>query len=299
MGDIIGEIRMAIEQRFLTAGNVVSLHRLQSYYSQSARLFEEVGGIEFYQFLAEVDDHFDERYPEVVEKLTAIVEALFIKNQAIVSLTAETADKEEALKAVGLYLTSLRDVEPVLYNYHFPLTVKNEGFKTASKVQYVSKGYNVKALDYQYSGSLLVLKSILSMDYLWSVVRVQGGAYGASFGINKAGELSFSSYRDPNVARTVDAYNGAAQYISQLNLPQRELEKYIIGTISSRDTPLSVPLLAAAADTMYFNETTQEDIQRERDQILATTTQDLKALAEMVGAAMDENMLHRGGCSIV
>ena len=68
---------------------------------------------------------------------------------------------------------------------------------TAAKIQYVSKGFNIRELGYSYNGSMLVLKSILAMDYLWNRIRVQGGAYGAHFGINRAGELYFASFRDP------------------------------------------------------------------------------------------------------
>lgn len=45
--DIVGEIRMNKENQFLMGGHTVSVQRLQSYYSQSARMFEELGGIEF------------------------------------------------------------------------------------------------------------------------------------------------------------------------------------------------------------------------------------------------------------
>lgn len=59
------------------------------------------------------------------------------------------------------------------YRYHFDLEVKDEGFMTAAKIQYVSKGFNIRELGYSYNGSMLVLKSILAMDYLWNRIRVQ------------------------------------------------------------------------------------------------------------------------------
>ncbi|MEA5074539.1 MAG: insulinase family protein [Eubacterium aggregans] len=291
MSDIIGEIRMSKEQRFLTAGHVISTQRLQSYYSQSARLFEEIGGIEFYHFLAELDDHFKAEAQGLSAKLSTIMEQLFNRTQVTISLTCEEKHKDQALKAVGTYLGALRDAPAELYDYHFPVAIQNEGFKTAAKVQYVSKGFNIRSLGYDYSGSMLVLKSVLSMDYLWNKVRVQGGAYGASFGVNKSGELYFASYRDPNIGKTFDAYNGAWEYIASLDISNREMEKYIIGTISGRDTPLSAALWADACDTMYFNQTGQEDLQQERDEILATTKEELRHFSEMVKSAMDEEIL--------
>ena len=138
---------------------------------------------------------------------------------------------------------------------------------------------------------MLVLKSILAMDYLWNRIRVQGGAYGAHFGINRAGELYFASFRDPNLSKTLDAYNEAFEYVENLEVSRREMEKYIIGTISSKDVPLSTALKADAADTMYFNKTTQEDLQKERDEILGTTNESLRSTAAMIREAMDKNVL--------
>ena len=69
------------------------------------------------------------------------------------------------------------------------------------------------------------------------------------------------------------------------------MEKYIIGTISSKDVPLSTALKADAADTMYFNKTTQEDLQKERDEILGTTNESLRSTAAMIREAMDKNVL--------
>lgn len=289
--DIVGEIRMNKENQFLMGGHTVSVQRLQSYYSQSARMFEELGGVEFYQFLADLDDHFDERWEELSAKLKEVANTIFNKKGMIISITGDKDLKEPVLEAVGSFLENLPDRDLETYRYHFDLEVKDEGFMTAAKIQYVSKGFNIRDLGYTYNGSMLVLKSILAMDYLWNRIRVQGGAYGAHFGINRAGELYFASFRDPNLSKTLDAYNEAFEYVENLDVSRREMEKYIIGTISSKDVPLSTALKADSADTMYFNKTTQEDLQKERDEILGTTNESLRGTAAMIREAMDKNVL--------
>lgn len=291
IGDILGEVKMARKEKILTAGHVVSTQRLQSYYSQSAALFERVGGLAFYDFLVDLDAQLDQRSEALQAKLKEVFSRIFNRAQVMMTLTSSPEDHDAALKAAGQYLSALEDREPELYDYHFPLEVKNEGFKTMAKIQYVSKGFNIRSLGYDYSGGLMVLKSILSMDYLWNRVRVQGGAYGASFGVSRSGDLHFASYRDPNLGKTLEVYDQAWEYIDGLDLTQRELEKYIIGTISGKDTPLSAALLGDAADTMYFNHTTAADLQRERDEILSATVGGLKQNAQMVREAMEKNIL--------
>jgi len=288
--DMIREIKTQKETQFLTGGHVVSVQRLQSYYSQSARLFEEFGGIEFYRFIADIDANFDERFEVLSNKLSKIAELVFTTNKPIISITGTEEIKNETLESLKSYINGLELRKEEKLPYHFDTEILNEGFLTAAKIQYVSQGYNIRELGYEYSGSLLVLKSILSMDYLWNKVRVQGGAYGAFMSIGRTGELYFGSYRDPKLKKTLDAFKGAVDYIKNMELSQRELEKYIIGTISSKDVPLSPAVKGEVADTLYFGGLTQADMQKERDQILGTTVDELKSFAGAVAGVLEKNI---------
>ena len=289
--DMIREIKTQKETQFLTAGHVVSVQRLQSYYSQSARLFEEFGGIEFYRFIAELEAHFDEKFDELAQKLAQIAKALFTTKKPVISITGSEAIKDKTLNVLAGYLSPLQQREEKKNPYRFDIGIANEGFLTAAKIQYVSQGYNIRELGYTYSGAQLVLKGILSMDYLWNRVRVQGGAYGAFFSIGRSGDLYFGSYRDPKLKKTFEAYAGTVDYIRNLDLSQRELEKYIIGTISSKDVPLSTSVKGEIADNFYFSGITPEDLQRERNEILETTVEQLQSFAGMIEAVLEKNVL--------
>lgn len=83
----------------------------------------------------------------------------------------------------------------------FEKDLKNEGFKTASQVQYVAIAGNFEDAGYKYDSSLSVLKIIFSYGYLWENVRVKGGAYGAMCSFLRNGTCYMSSYRDPNLMR--------------------------------------------------------------------------------------------------
>lgn len=288
--DMIREIKTQKETQLLTGGHVVGVQRLQSYYSQSARLFEEFGGIEFYRFIADLDANFEERFDLLNEKLNTIAKMVFTKNKPIISITGSEEIKNKTLESIKDYVDGLQPRKEAKLPYHFDTEILNEGFLTAAKIQYVSQGYNIRELGYEYSGSLLVLKSVLSMDYLWNKVRVQGGAYGAFFSIGRTGELYFGSYRDPKLKKTLEAFAGAVDYIRKLDLSQRELEKYIIGTISGKDVPLSAKVKGELADTLYFSGLTEADMQKERDEILATTVEQLKSFVDAVAGVLEKNI---------
>lgn len=83
----------------------------------------------------------------------------------------------------------------------------------------------------------MVLDTILQYGYLWTKVRVQGGAYGAFTRFYDNGDMVFCSYRDPNLRSSVEAYDGLAEYLKTFDVSDREMTKYVIGTLSRIDVP--------------------------------------------------------------
>ena len=67
-------------------------------------------------------------------------------------------------------------------------------------------------------GALQILKVILSYEYLWQNIRVKGGAYGCMSNFNRIGEGYFVSYRDPNLKRTLDVYEGVVDYVKNFTV---------------------------------------------------------------------------------
>lgn len=66
---------------------------------------------------------------------------------------------------------------------------------------------------------------------------MKGGAYGCMSGFRRSGESYFVSYRDPHLRRTLEVYQGVPEYVRTFQADERELTKYIIGTISGKDVP--------------------------------------------------------------
>ena len=160
---------------------------------------------------------------------------------------------------------------------------------TGGKVQYVAKGGNFRKHGFEYTGAMSVLTTILQYEYLWIKVRVQGGAYGAHTRFSPNGDLVFCSYRDPNLAKTIQAYDDLPSYLESFDIPEREMTKYVIGTLSRIDVPLTPQLRTVAAMANYFNNDTKEENQQRRDQILTADAEDIRALAPLVKAVMKDN----------
>lgn len=103
--------------------------------------------------------------------------------------------------------------------------------------------------------------------------------------------MLFTSYRDPNLAETVDVFDHTAEYIAEFAASEREMDKFIIGTISGIDTPLTPQMKGNLAAECWLRGITQAERQQMRDEILATRQQDIRALAPLIDACMRENIL--------
>lgn len=59
---------------------------------------------------------------------------------------------------------------------------------------------------------------------------------------------------------------------------ERDMTKYVIGTISNLDAPLTPSVKGSRGLSAYLSGVTEEMMQTERDQILGATKEDIRAL---------------------
>ncbi len=168
-----------------------------------------------------------------------------------------------------------------------PAKKQNEAFITAQDVNYVGLGADAKnVLD--YTGAAKVLASAIRYDYLWNEIRVKGGAYGSLYVHRRNGNLALSSYRDPNLQKTLDVYKALPDYIEDLQVPEEELTKYIIGTMSPLEQPKSAASKGLTALNRLKSGLTAQDIETLKEEILAAESKDFRQLAANFREALDE-----------
>ncbi|MCL2321435.1 MAG: insulinase family protein, partial [Oscillospiraceae bacterium] len=158
----------------------------------------------------------------------------------------------------------------------------NEGLMTSSQIQFVSLASNFKKLGFCYSGKLNVLRTIASFDYLWNKVRVMGGAYGCFINFSRNGKFILSSYRDPNLKETLNAYLELASFFENYYCDEDELLKTIIGTISKLDYPLSPSQKGGTSDEFFIRNISYDTLQKERDEVLNINLDEIKSLSKML-----------------
>ena len=287
--EIVSEVRTQLRDNMVSSGHATAMKRVLSYTSQEALEDEQISGVDFYRSLEELEAHFDEQKDALVKKLESLRDRIFRKPLMLVSITAE----EDGLKALENALPGLlsefssEDVKPAARS--LCLSKKNEGFMTSSGVQYVAMGGNFASHGYHYTGAYRVLRTLLAYDYLWSNLREKGGAYGCMSYFNRNGETAFMSYRDPNLRETLDVFRGIPAYLESLTLDPRDLVKYIIGTLSDADAPATPSVRGRRSLTAYLIGVSDSELQKERDEVLSCTSEDLKALAAPLRTVLQDN----------
>ncbi len=294
--DIIAQLKSRMQMSLTSSGHTTAAMRAMSYFSNTAYLSELTSGITFYKLVEHIEKNFDQCKDEVIEKLKETASYIFKADNLLVSYTAQKEGLAGLEAEVESLKTSLGKSQKDAEKYKFALEQLNEGYKTSSKVQYVSRAGNFRQEGLEYTGALRILKIILSYDYLWNNVRVKGGAYGCMSGFGKTGDSYFASYRDPNLENTNEIFERTTEYLENFQADERDMTKYIIGTISDMDTPLNPYAKGNRSLTAYLTNLTFEDVQRERDQVLNAKDEDIRALKVYVQAVLrPDNLCVIGG----
>lgn len=289
--ELIAESRSKLQMVINSAGHSIALNRCLSYISPTAKFGDITNGLAYYELLSAIDDDFEGHKEALVSALDRLIKTIFRPE----NLTVSYAANEEGF---GLIREPLTAFNSCLYtdeinngDLNIICEKKNEGFKTAAKVQYVCRSGNFVKAGYEYTGTLMVLKTILGYDYLWNNVRVKGGAYGCMSDFYHNGNTFFVSYRDPRLSETNDIYKAMPEYVRSFDAHERDMTKYIIGTVSSIDTPLTPYTRAARSMTAYLTGMTIEKAQKNRDSVLNANVEDIRALAPILEAVLSQELI--------
>ncbi len=291
--EIIGEMKSKLQMHFNSSGHSVAVDRAMSYYSVHGAFKEMTTGIAFYQFIEDLAENYEDRADITIARLKELIPMIFTRENLFVSITADEEGYERFVDKLASFCKGLPEqADHTLFEAYDTSSLQpvclNEGFKTAMQVQYVARAGNFMRAGYEYHGALKVLKTILSYDYLWNNIRVKGGAYGCMCGFSGVdGDAYFTSYRDPNLRETNNIYEKAAQYISSFSADERDITKYIIGTFSTLDTPLTPQAAGKRSLSMYLGNITEQELQKERSEVLNVTLEDIRACHKYITAMLE------------
>ena len=326
--EILRMLVSGIGNRLAESGSTTAANRSQAGFSSSAFINEWTGNVAYFDVMKDLEKHFDEKKEEITAGLRRVLGQVLGHGRMLVSYvgdeeqigqirqgisglmamihrdkdvtsgagqsTGSAAEENGAAEDVSGKSEAQKEEAARSMIRPYPtgkLTGKKEGLTTPGKVQYVARCGNFVKAGFAFNGALRVLRTIMSYEYLWSNVRVVGGAYGCSANFSRNGDTSFTSYRDPQLRKTIEVFEGIPAYVENFEVSERDMTKYVIGTISTMDTPLTPAILGYRDLLAFLGHVSFEQIQKERDQVLQAGQEDIRALAPITKAVLEQDQL--------
>lgn len=292
--DLILEIRNDYKSSIIPSGHSYAMMRSGCRFSEAGALEESWYGISQLEHLTEVSENLsDEKLKEIAGTLGLIRSELFNRESIKINVTAPDGEGDKVLDTL---IEDLNILEEGIANKSelpelFRHESKCEGLAVPSTVSYVSLSLPGSRLGTKEHASTLLLSHLLKTGYLWEQIRMRGGAYGA-FASNSGLEsvFSFGSYRDPNISKTLTAYKGSLEFMSE-TVSLNDLELALIGTVGKELRPLSPAESGIVSFKRDLLGITDEMRQRKRNFLLNITAEDIKEGAAVLLSRWDQAVI--------
>ncbi|XP_032669294.1 presequence protease, mitochondrial [Odontomachus brunneus] len=292
--ELFNDVQLADSKRFETlvkmnaanlingishAGHMYAMSSAASLVSPIARAKESLSGLRYVSRMKGIAQTRD--LAPLMHSMQEIASHVLSKQhlRSVINLSQER--KDDVLEGIRAFYDSLKghptnalviteDQNAEMYesaNHHvLPYTV-NYCSKAILTVPYTHPDYAV----------LRVLSKLISSLYLHPEIREKGGAYGGGAKLTSEGIFSFYSYRDPNSTRTFDLFDQAYDFLSKHPLPQSDLDEAKLGIFQQIDAPISP---SNRGITKFTHGVTDDDLQRQREQLKAVTKEQILRVAE-------------------
>jgi len=279
--EILLEEKAGLEASFIPAGHSYVLQRLKAGFNLQGQVEECLSGISYYQEVKKLLSLLEQEPAKVLADFTLLAQKILQKNNLLLHYTAEDKNSLSVEKMLQDLLSLFSEGQKPSSPLKINLDVVDEGIMVPAQVNYVGKGYKLKQKF--LGGTGLVASNLLRNSYLWEKVRVMGGAYGA-FCVPDLfkGEFYFCSYRDPNYVSTLDTYDQAGNFLTNLELTSSELEKIIISTVGSFEPHRLPDAKGFESVCKQLKGLGPERRQQLKEQILQTKRKDLQRFGELL-----------------
>jgi presequence protease len=239
---ILLEYRAGLEAMVIHSGHRLAISLAARNLSSTRMLSETWGGVHQLLTIKRLTDDITEQdLITLSDDLTAIGRTLFTQKNFQMALIGE----ESALTGARSCAQSLFDgFNPGKDDgFKAPHLTRNdgairEGWSTSSAVSFVALAFETVRMAHEDAAALAVISKILRSMYLHREIREKGGAYGGfALYSPEDGVFSFASYRDPHIVSTLEAFDGAADFIRSGNFSDEDVKEAILQVCSEIDKP--------------------------------------------------------------
>ena len=289
--NIAQQRKVAMEMDFSGNGHRCALGRLTSYYLLAGVAREQLAGVDFYRFLTDLLDNWDQRCVDLPDQLQKVAQTIFNDSNCLLSFGG-TDESLERFMVAHRQSTAFAEGSARKNLLSIPAPQdKKEAFIVPTDVTYAAFGYDRRHMGIQHNGTWLLAARALSYDYLWNEVRVKGGAYGVGFQAMRTGGARFYSYRDPHLDQTIERFRASAPWLSSFDPSPEEFEGYVVSTIAGLDAPEKPREVVRRQASWHLAGIDPSSKQTMRSQVIASNVADLQAIGQDIEALCERSLL--------
>lgn len=297
--DVLTQIRIGLEQGFINNGHSAALGRAMSYSSPSAVVREQLSGVDFYLFLRDLLEHFDERLDGLRAKLAELAGRIFVADGCLASFTGSDDDFNAYWAAAGDLRLGAGAVGRDALVVPTPRD-RHEAFVIPSDICFAARACDPRRLGIDVTGAWAVAANALSYDYLWNEIRVKGGAYGCGFRAAGERQTAFYTYRDPAIDPSIERVARAGEWLGSFEPDEAAFEGFIVSCVSGMDAPVKPYALTKRRNTTYLAGLDPHAREERRAQMLAATPGELRSLgADVTRIAAESPTCVFGGREVI
>lgn len=275
MKEMFRQNELGARQRILSAGHLIAVKNVLSHYSAEGAVKNALDGDVAARYIHLLAREPEKELPQLLSLAGRLMKNTLCRRRMTVSVTASSCMMPENL--IRAFPEGTEAPRSRAYRNDTPLAV---GYRIPAQIGFAVRGYRLSRTGRPFEGCMWLASSILSLEYLWNRVRVQGGAYGAGLQVDRTGNIFSYSFRDPTPGKTLTADSGAAAYLREFAEKGEDLNQFIISALNELNPLLSARDKGALADGRYMSGYTREEAERIRRQILYAVPEDLIRCAE-------------------
>ncbi len=278
---ILRQMKAANQQKLVSRGNLYAAYRVKAQQSSAGVAAEHFTGCESIRYVAQNAQKSPDEIALLLPQMEALCRRIFCAERLTVSVSKNGADLVPAL------LSAFPQGKATPQSAEFALYPKcREGIRIPGSVGYSACGANIAQFGKHFEGSMYALSNMMTYEYLWTEVRVKGGAYGTGFKVTPDDDLRATSYRDPTPGKSMDTFAHCADAVRQLCSEGADLTKFIVGAMSEADPLLEGAEIIRAGESCCFGNVSYEKLAERRRSLLACTKETLLKLCPVLEQAM-------------
>jgi len=271
------EYKQDLYETYEESGNSVAYNTCLANISSCYAYEEAVGGINNYNYVCDTRD-----IEKTAREMEGLADKIFTSANMFYVVTGNSCDKE----AVSSYIEDIKKNIPT-GEKHQKLVLTPEKENIAYSVN-TNVSYNAIGCVYKkVSGVLRVAKQIVTSEYIWDNIRLKGGAYGGGCGFLNGNYFYMYSYRDPNVNKSYEVFKNVGNYLSEIDMDQKHLNRFIIGAVNVEDAPLKNNRINSIVLRRHYNGVTQERLDLRREEMLSVSINDIREVGQELTTAME------------